>query len=162
MPTGFVLLCLQQLLWLLEVHALVQVDPRDSAALWAPDDSSLLALLPHGLHHFSTLYQESTATCASEPQASHFAILLVPGGFPPHIIWCSPPCPYVGEPPLPCPRVENQLLHWVLICYSMGARRPASQGAQRSSTSHCACLQESPIFPAQELKSQILHWVAIH
>jgi hypothetical protein len=42
-PMGFVLLCLQQLPWFLEV----QVDPRASAALWAPDDSSLVAFLVH-------------------------------------------------------------------------------------------------------------------
>jgi hypothetical protein len=35
LPEGLVPLCLQQLLWLLEAHTTVQVDPRASAALWA-------------------------------------------------------------------------------------------------------------------------------
>jgi hypothetical protein len=46
LPEGLVPLCLQQLSWLLEVHTQKQIDPKASAALWTPDDSSLLALLP--------------------------------------------------------------------------------------------------------------------
>jgi hypothetical protein len=37
---------LQQLPWLLKAHAPKQVDLRTSAALWAPDNSNLLVLLP--------------------------------------------------------------------------------------------------------------------
>jgi hypothetical protein len=47
LPRGLVPPCLQQLLWLQEAHTTTQVDPKTSAALWAPDNSSLPALLPH-------------------------------------------------------------------------------------------------------------------
>jgi hypothetical protein len=55
----------------------MQVDPRASAALWAPDDSSPLALLPHGYPQLATQCQEPTTTHISDPHASGFAILLV-------------------------------------------------------------------------------------
>jgi hypothetical protein len=55
LPANLGPLCLQQFPWLLEAHAPVQVDPRASDTLWAPDDSSLLALLPHGYPQLATL-----------------------------------------------------------------------------------------------------------
>jgi hypothetical protein len=77
-------LCLQQLPWLLESHAPTQVDPRVSAALWAPYDSSLPNLLLHGHPQLATQCQGPAATHVNETQALHFGILLVPGGFPPY------------------------------------------------------------------------------
>jgi hypothetical protein len=81
---GFVLSCLQQLLWILEAHTLAKVDSRAATALQAAENSSLLALLPHGHPQLATLCQEPTTTYANEPKAHCFAILLVPGGFPPY------------------------------------------------------------------------------
>jgi hypothetical protein len=69
LPTGLVPPCLQQLPWLLVAHAPTHVDPRDSSALWAPDNSSPLTLLPHRHPQLATQCQEPTATHASEPQA---------------------------------------------------------------------------------------------
>jgi hypothetical protein len=53
----------------------------------AQEHLSLLTLLPHRHLQLATQYQESTATCASEPQAPHFDILVETGGFPPHREW---------------------------------------------------------------------------
>jgi hypothetical protein len=134
---GFVFLWLQQLLWLFEAstwqagprtpsaHAPTQVDPRASVALWAPDNSSPPALLPPQAP--STCYSVLRAHChnTSEPQAPCFAILLVPGNVPP----VSAPLttkPPVGELLVPCQRAGTQLLHWMLICHSVSARKSAS------------------------------------
>jgi hypothetical protein len=90
----------------------------------APDNSSLLALLPHGHPQLTTQGQKTTTTHASEPQVPHFTLLLVPGGFPPHKAWkpsTSHQAHPWGEPPLPCQRAGTQLLHWVVICHSVGA-----------------------------------------
>jgi hypothetical protein len=89
-------LCLQQLPWVLEAHSPTQVDPRVSTALWAPDNSSLLALLTNGYPQLATQCQEPTTTHLSEPQALGFATLLVPGGFPPHRAW-RPSLPTVPD-----------------------------------------------------------------
>jgi hypothetical protein len=56
LPTGSVLLSQQQLLWLLEAHAPMQEVSRASAAWWAPDDSSLLDLLPHRYPQLTTQF----------------------------------------------------------------------------------------------------------
>jgi hypothetical protein len=65
----------------------MQVDPRASATLWAPDNSIPLALLTHGYPQHATQCQEPASTHLSEPQTPGFATLLVPGGFPPHRAW---------------------------------------------------------------------------
>jgi hypothetical protein len=80
-------MCLQQLLWLLEAHTQMKADPRASAALWTPDNSSPLALLPHRYSQFSTQYQEPTTTHLSGHQSPSFALLLAPEIFPPHKAW---------------------------------------------------------------------------
>jgi hypothetical protein len=80
-------LCLQQLPWLLETHALMQVEPKASAALWAPDNSRLQALLPHGYLQLVTQGQEPATAPLSEPQAPGFAVLMAPRGLSPHSAW---------------------------------------------------------------------------
>jgi hypothetical protein len=67
LPAGLGASSLQQLPWLLETHTPTQVDPMASAALWTPDDSSLLALLPPRNPQFATQCQEPAATHTSEP-----------------------------------------------------------------------------------------------
>jgi hypothetical protein len=52
----------------------MHVNPRSSTALWAPDNSSLPALLPHGKLQFVTQCQEAATTHPSEPQTPDFAI----------------------------------------------------------------------------------------
>jgi hypothetical protein len=53
-------------------HAPMQIDPRASAALWAPDNSSPLDLLTYGYPQLATQCQEPTTTHLSEPQALLF------------------------------------------------------------------------------------------
>jgi hypothetical protein len=65
---------LQQLLWLMETNTPMQVDPRASAALWASDDLSPPALLPHRNPVLATHSQEPATTHPSECQAPGFAI----------------------------------------------------------------------------------------
>jgi hypothetical protein len=62
-----------------EAYASVQVDPMTSTTLWAPDNSSPLALLPHGFTQLVSQCQEPTTTHISEPQAPRFTILLSGG-----------------------------------------------------------------------------------
>jgi hypothetical protein len=102
--------CLQQLPWLLEDHAPTQVNPKAPFALWAPDNSSPLVCCSTGIPQLATQYQDSIATHASELQASHFAILLMPAGFPPYrtqrsstnhqaLPWKIPHCPIKEQEP---------------------------------------------------------------
>jgi hypothetical protein len=84
LPAGSVLLNWKQLPWLLEAHTQMQIDHRASAAWWAPDDSSPLALLPHRYPQLATQCQEPATTHPCEPQAAGLANLLAPGGIPSH------------------------------------------------------------------------------
>jgi hypothetical protein len=82
--SGFVLPCLQQLLWLLEAHAHAQVDPRASAALWAQKiQAHWFCCSIMGTLNLLLYEQKPASTLANESQAPCFAIMLVPGGFPP-------------------------------------------------------------------------------
>jgi hypothetical protein len=69
LPANLGPLCLQLLLLLLEAHDPMQVDPRDSTALWTTDDSSLQALLPYRYPQLATQCQELATTHLSELQA---------------------------------------------------------------------------------------------
>jgi hypothetical protein len=51
----------------------MQVDPRALSALWTPDDSSSLPLLPYRYPQLVTQCQEPATTHLSEPQAPDFA-----------------------------------------------------------------------------------------
>jgi hypothetical protein len=55
--------------------------PHGLPCLWAPGDSSWLALLPHRHPQLATQSQEPAITHLRKPQAAGFAILMVPGGF---------------------------------------------------------------------------------
>jgi hypothetical protein len=65
---------------LLAAHAPTQVDPRASAALRAPDDSSLPALLPHRHPQLATVPVAHSHTHKWAPGST----LLVIRGLPPH------------------------------------------------------------------------------
>jgi hypothetical protein len=58
-----------------------QVDPRTSTALWAPDNSSPPALLPHRNLQHAIQCQEPATTHPGEPQAPGFAIFWLQGAF---------------------------------------------------------------------------------
>jgi hypothetical protein len=58
--------------------------PRASTASWAPDDLSSPDLLPYRYPQLTTQCQGPATTHPRESQALGLAILLVPGGFPPH------------------------------------------------------------------------------
>jgi hypothetical protein len=58
---------------------------------------------------------------------------------------CSLPTLHTGVLLLLHQRAGTLLLQWVAIRYSEAARRPASQGAKRPSTLHCAWQQENTL-----------------
>jgi hypothetical protein len=142
----------------------MQVGPRASAALWAPEDSSLLILMPQ----LVTQCQEPATTHTSESQAVGLAILLAPGGF----LTTEHGGPALSTVPdskralAPLSKSKNTRFPTerkkAITCYSAGSTRsPVPQGTQKPSASHCINLQESHVSPVTELESQILHQVAI-
>jgi hypothetical protein len=102
LPEDLVALCLQQLLWLLEV------DPRASAALWISDNLGPLALLPHGYLQLVTQCQEPT-TIHLRNQGLLFCWQR---GFPPNRAWgaSTSHCPWQQESPcFPIKEQEHQI-----------------------------------------------------
>jgi hypothetical protein len=62
-----------------------------------------------------------------------------------------------GQSHLSCPRMESQLLHWVAICYSAYARKPASP--QCTETQHSLLwLKESSCVPTIYQELQPSYW----
>jgi hypothetical protein len=96
--------------------------PQTATALWALDNSSLLALLTHGYPQLPAQCQESTPTHSSEPQAPCLAILLAPGGFPSHRTWrpSTLHCPWQQESScFPVKEQECQIPHRMKKSYNL-------------------------------------------
>jgi hypothetical protein len=143
----------------------MQVDPRTSAALWAPDDSSPMALLPHGHPTLATQCQEPITTHLREPQAPGFLFCWCPEASLPteHGIPALPTVPDSKRALTPPSKSEGARFptegRKAVTTYSAGSTRrgPLPQGTQKPSASHCTSLQESPVSPVQELEPQLLH-----
>jgi hypothetical protein len=117
------------LLWLLKVHTSTQVDPRASAALWAPDNSSLLALLAHRNPQLATQCQEPATThqVKLRLQALQFiGTRRLP--FPQSTeVQHSPPIPDSKRALTPLPKSKNARFptkgRKTITCYSAGSTR---------------------------------------
>jgi hypothetical protein len=146
----------------------MQVDPRASAPLWAPHDSSPLALLPHRCPQLVTQYQEPATTHLCEPQAPGFAILLAPGVFPPYRAW-RPSLPTVPDSKraLAVPS-KSEIARFpikgrkAVTCYSAGSTKgPVPPRYTEAQCFMLHSLQKSLISPVQSLESQLLYWVEL-
>jgi hypothetical protein len=133
----------QQLLWLLEAHALPQVDPRASTTLGTGKASTFLlkrenTRFPTEGGKAVTCYSVGGTRRPASPRRSEAQ----------HFPWHQP----AGESNLPCLRAGTPappLSGNLLLCSCL---ETCSKGAQRLSTSHWASLQDSPISP--------VHWMA--
>jgi hypothetical protein len=127
-------------------------EPRAFAGLCASDDSSPLALLPHGHPQLATQCQEPTATQASEHQAQCFAILLVPGGFPPHrvrkpgnnhqaLLWKNPHCPIKEQEPSSSTSDNLSFCGCQETCFSKAQKGPAFPNVSDHRRAHASPLK---------------------
>jgi hypothetical protein len=122
LPADLGPLCLQQLPWLLEAHTPMQVGPRASTALWAPDNSSPPALQPHRNPQLATQCQEPATTHSSEPQAPGSAIFSLQETSLPKSMEAqlSPPSLTAKEPVrLPRQRARTPDPHWGEESYNL-------------------------------------------
>jgi hypothetical protein len=127
----------------------MQVDPRATAAWWAQDNSSLLALLP-------LTWYTVPETCHHTPKWSQEASLPIKHGGP------TPQSLRAREPLLPHQRArlpETSLRGGKLKPATLQEATEAlfPQDTWKPTTSYCTYLKESHVSPDEELKSQLLH-----
>jgi hypothetical protein len=130
LPTGFIFPWLQQLLWLLGACASAQVDPKASAALQAPDNLSLLALLPH--RHLNLLLSARSLPPHRQVKLRLYAFLFC---------WCqeaSLPTEHWG------PAFTNKPSHGRISATPSKRRNPASPLS--GNMSFCGC--QKTCFPS--------------
>jgi hypothetical protein len=146
----------------------MQVDTRASAAWWAPDNSSLLALLHHRYPQLATQCQDPGTTHPSEPQASGLANQLAPGGFPPTEHGGPAPSTVPDSKRALTPPSKNKNARFPTeerkaktATLQAAPEAPFPQGTQEPSASHCTSLQENQLSSVQKLESWLLHQVAI-
>jgi hypothetical protein len=125
----------------------MQADAKASAALWAPDNSGLLSVLPDRYPQVATQYQKSATTQLFRwYQESSLPTE--------HRSQVFPTVPDRQRAFAPLSKSTNARFHTeerkAITCYPKGTPETLfSQGTQKPSTSHCPSLQESRISPSK-------------
>jgi hypothetical protein len=123
----------------------MQVNPRTSAALWVPDNSSLLALLPHRYPQLATQCQELATTHLSEPQVQ--ALLFcwhqeAPGSPQSMETPALPTVPDSKRAPTPPSKIEKAIFptegRKAITCYFAGCTKALFPQEHRSPVLHAA------------------------